>query len=268
MNYKFIQPVSMRVTKEQYERDLREPLLAMGYKEVVIEKWEELPILVTNLGSAPHHLSKTRESLKTEYNRYFIDHYNPKLFLAIAAMSNIKYGIYGEWWYCTENVKMLSDGRIEYDKGKLYMGMDNERIINNSRDNDHYWRDDNRFEHFRKATLQELIEKFTNQKQDVMKEITNEQFNELKNLIAPENVEKFNKLFKVNKNAIKEDLDLYTDFGTGDISIAAGVFGCDGNFLPFRENYHLRSLWVNNNIDIHIVEGSYGDKLIMFNEKD
>ena len=100
------------------------------------------------------------------------------------------------------------------------------------------------------------------------KELTQEQFEELKNLIAPENKEKFNKLFKVNKNAIKEDLDFNIDFGTDYISVAAGVFSCDGNFLPFRENYHLRSLWVNNNIDIHIVEGSYGDKLIMFNEKD
>ena len=33
---KFIQPVSMVVTKEQYERDLRQPLLDMGYEEVSI----------------------------------------------------------------------------------------------------------------------------------------------------------------------------------------------------------------------------------------
>ena len=267
MNYKFIQPVSMRVTKEQYERDLRQPLLKMGYEEIMIKKWEDIPILVTNLGSTRRHLSNTTESLKTKHHRYFIPDYNPEFFLAIAAMSNIEYGIYGEWWYCTENVKMLSNGRIEYNKGKLYMGLDNERIINNSRANNHYWRDDNRFKHFRKATLQELIEKFTNQKQDIMKEITNEQFNELKNLIAPENVEKFNKLFKVNKNAIKNDLE-YFDSGTSDISIAAGVFSCDINFLPFSENYRLRSLWVTDNIDIHIVDGNSGDKLIMFNEKD
>ena len=53
------------------------------------------------------------------------------------------------------------------------------------------------------------------------KELTQEQFEELKNLIAPENKEKINKLFKVNKNAIKNDLE-YFDSGTTDISIAAG----------------------------------------------
>ena len=271
MNYKFIQPVSMRVTKEQYERDLRQPLLKMGYEEALSD-WTLHLILTTNLIGNDSYLSNIRDYRKSYNSRYFIPDYNPQLFLAIAAMSNIEYGIYGEWWYCTENVKMLSNGRIEYNKGKLYMGLDNERIINNSRDNNHYWRDDNRFEHFRKATLQELIEKFTNKetiKEDIMKkELTQEQFEELKNLIAPENVEKFNKLFKVNKNAIKEDLDLYTDFGTDDIEIAADVFSCDGNFLPFRENYRLRSLWVTENIDIHIVDGSNGDKLIMFNKKE
>lgn len=30
---KFIQPVSMKCSQEQYERDLREPLLAMGYTQ-------------------------------------------------------------------------------------------------------------------------------------------------------------------------------------------------------------------------------------------
>ena len=266
MNYKFIQPVSMRVTKEQYERDLREPLLKIGYEEVCFTDLDKLNILITSENGL---VSNSNEKSCFICGRYFIDHYNPQLFLAIAVMSNIKYGIYGEWWYCTENVKMLSNGRIEYNKGKLYMGLDNERIINNSRGNNHYWRDDNRFEHFRKATLQELIEKYTNQKQDIMKkELTQEQFEELKNLIAPENKEKFNKLFKVNKNAIKEDLDLDIDFGTPDIFIAAGIFGCDINLSPFRENYRLRSLLVNNNIDIHIVEGNSGDKLIMFNEKD
>ena len=47
---KFIQPVSMRVTQEQYERDLREPLLAMGYKESNGLYWvDDGNYLVTNI---------------------------------------------------------------------------------------------------------------------------------------------------------------------------------------------------------------------------
>ena len=142
----------MRVTKEQYERDLREPLLAMGYKEVVIEKWEELPILVTNLGSAPHHLSKTRESLKTEYNRYFIDHYNPQLFLAIAAMTDKESPIAGEWIVYTDSMAEMCG----LTAGELYR---TGKLNTNTR-------------YMRKATLQELIEKFSNKetiKESVMK---------------------------------------------------------------------------------------------------
>ena len=110
---------------------------------------------------------------------------------------------------------MLSNGRIEYNKGKLYMGLDNERIINNSRANNHYWRDDNRFEHFRKATLQELIDKFTNKetiKEDTMKkELTQELIKDLKNLIAPENEEAFNKIMGIKKPIFNKE-----NFITGD----------------------------------------------------
>ena len=97
MNYKFIQPVSMRVTKEQYKRDLGEPLLVMGYKEVSISEWDERPILVTNyLGEIGNMTNGTRRS-KDNFNRYFIHEYNPEFFLAIAAMTKGENPIVGEW---------------------------------------------------------------------------------------------------------------------------------------------------------------------------
>ena len=211
MTNKFRQPVSMQMTKEQYEKDLREPLLRMGYLELGVAEWVAAPILVTNYGNTGYCISNTINEYKKRHNRYFINHYNPNLFLAIAAMSNIKYGIYGEWWYCLKDVRMVSDGRIEYNKGKLYMGMDNERIVDNSRDGDHYWRGDCRFIHFRKATLQELITNFTKQENIMKKEITTELIEGLKNLIAPENVEQFNKLMGIEKPLFKKE-----DFITGD----------------------------------------------------
>ena len=71
------------------------------------------------------------------------------------------------------------------------------------------------FEHFRKATLQELIDKFTNKetiKEDTMKkELTQELIKDLKNLIAPENVEKFDELMGIKKPIPKKE-----DFITGD----------------------------------------------------
>ena len=225
MEHTFIQPVSMQVTQEQYERDLREPLLKMGYKEIYMIGWDETPILATNYGGIKYGINNIAKGCKEHNNRYFIPEYNPKLFLAITAMSSKECGIYGEWWYCTENVKMLSDGRIEYDKGKLYMGLDNKRIINNLRDINHYWRYDNKFEHFRKATLQELITNFTKQ-ENIMKEITTELITELKNLIAPENEEKFNKLMGIEKPMFKKE-----EFITGDKVVLR-----DGNiYLVIRD---------------------------------
>lgn len=207
MDYKFMQPVSMRVTKDQYERDLREPLLAMGYKEVVIEKWGELPILVTNLGSAPHHLSKTRESLKTEYNRYFIDHYNPELFLAIAAMTDKESPIVGEWLACTEGSSLFG-----YKIGQVVQN-------NNPAFKLGYYH--------RKATLQELIEEFSNQKQDNMNtNFTTEELEKLRTLIAPKNKEEFDKLIGAEKPMFKKE-----EFITGDKVVLR-----DGNiYLVIRD---------------------------------
>ena len=225
MQNKFTQPVSMQVTKEQYEKDLREPLLRMGYLEHALGEWMTASILVTNYGNTGFYISNTINEYKKRHNRYFIPEYNPKLFLVIAAMSNVKYGIYGEWWYCIKDVKMSSDGRIEYNKDKLYMGLDNERIVNNSRNENHYWRGHYRFKHFRKATLQELITKFTEQ-ENIMKEITTELIEKLKNLIAPENKEQFNKLMGIEKPIFKKE-----DFITGD----KVVLGNGKTYLVIRD---------------------------------
>ena len=196
MNYKFIQPVSMRVTKEQYERELREPLLKMGYEENMIKKWEDIPILVTNLGSTRRHLSNTTESLKTKHHRYFITDYNPELFLAIAAMTDNESPIIGEWLVCIDEMAYIISG---YKIGE-FVKNGNPNIT---------------LALFRRATIQELIEKFTNKetiKEDSMKkELTQELIKDLKNLIAPENVEKFDKLMGIKKPIPKKE-----ELKTGD----------------------------------------------------
>ena len=182
MNYKFIQPVSMRVTKEQYERDLREPLLKMGYEEACMIYWDKNLFLATFSGVNNPFMTNIKNG-----RGFVIPEYNPKLFLAIAAMTDKETPIVGEWLVCIDEMAYIISG---YKVGEF--------VKNGNPNIELNW--------FRRATLQELIEKYTNQKQDIMKkEITNEQFNELKNLIAPENVEKFDELMGLKKPIPKKE---------------------------------------------------------------
>jgi len=94
----FTQPVSMICSKEQYERDLKGPLLAMGYDERNLSNFISFPLLVTNQGSWKGRLANLLVENKDAYNRYFIKEYNPELFLALAGMTDNPNGNIGEWW--------------------------------------------------------------------------------------------------------------------------------------------------------------------------
>lgn len=194
MDYKFIQPVSMQVTREQYERDLREPLLAMGYKEKLYLCWmvNSCDYLGTNFNKEDNKIGCLSKSSIHRLNRYFIPEYNPKLFLAIAAMTDSISPIVGEWIVYTDSMAEMCG----LTAGELYR-------IGKLNTNTKY---------MRKATLQELINKFTNQKQNIMKkELTQELIKDLKNLIAPENVERFDELMGIEKPMFRKE-----DFVTGD----------------------------------------------------
>ena len=92
---KFITPVSMQVTKEQYCRDLENPLVNLGY---VWEDWywkydfsKQHPLLVNYYNSKLGNLGALSLNEKYRDGAYFIDHYNPELFLALAAMTEKNY---------------------------------------------------------------------------------------------------------------------------------------------------------------------------------
>jgi len=133
----FTQPVSMECSQEHYERDLKNPLLEMGYSEADLASWNKCPYLITNYMGVKNRISNTDNPVYARNGRYFIDHYNPELFLALAAMTEMKtvsgdkFGGKGEW--------IVKNNKFEK--------LDKKRFFND------LWR---------KVTKEELINKFTN----------------------------------------------------------------------------------------------------------
>lgn len=155
---KFIQPVSMVVTEEQYERDLRQPLLDMGYDEGILGDFRTFPVLITSFKSNGVVTNVAIDFIANK-DYYFIDHYNPKLFLAIAAMTNQELGIVGEWWKCITNWSEYFALNKLY-KGEQFSGgtpdfIDEEGKLNG------YISTETHLLNFTKATLQELVAEFS-----------------------------------------------------------------------------------------------------------
>lgn len=155
MNTKFITPVSMEVTLEQYEKDLKEPLEALGYRWASCYSLSKdlangYNYLVTNYADKGLGMISSGTMFKREMNStYQIKEYNPQLFLALVAMTEGVSPIIREWMYCES---WRGDMATE---GEIYQVVDIDRIWGN---------DDtvvSTFGKWRKATKEELIEKFT-----------------------------------------------------------------------------------------------------------
>lgn len=157
---KFITAVSMACTQEQYEQDLRKPLLEMGYKEEIFDNLSSYPVLVNNVNGDKGKISDVSISSKNDQNRYFIDHYNPKLYLALAAMTNETYGIKGEWWV------YIQGSYGDFTHGMLYQGLDSIDVLFSFLDNkgERNGYAENPLRCFRKATKREIISHLTNKK--------------------------------------------------------------------------------------------------------
>ena len=205
MTTKFIQPVSMRVTQEQYLRDLREPLLAMGYEESLITSFTHTPILVNNYGGRNGILSNTCEEAVIIENRHYIPEYNPEYFLAVAAMTSETFGIIGEWWKCIE------DETHYFTNGKLYKCVEKyNNIFPTYRCNiftkQGYIESAWHFRYFTKATLSDLINHFEpkiNKNTNNM-ELTQQEKEVLAKLVNKDNEAIFEKIgVKRDKNPIK-----------------------------------------------------------------
>ena len=85
----FIQPVAMICNGEQYEKDLRTPLLEMGYREECIEDledWKNCCLLVNNYMGEIGVLTNLPVSTAEYFGRILIGEYDPKRFLYLASI--------------------------------------------------------------------------------------------------------------------------------------------------------------------------------------
>jgi hypothetical protein len=108
---KYTSDVTMKVTKEQFENDLKPSLIQMGRHDNTWGGWIEHPyVAVTSKNN------KVGNYRGVDYPEYCIDHYNPELFLALAAMTDSENGNVGEYW------KFIDTDYIggNFTRGKIY----------------------------------------------------------------------------------------------------------------------------------------------------
>ena len=107
MEHEFKTPVSMQVTQEQYDEYLEGPLIELGW--IYDTDWNEEYNPKTDMNYLVLE-GDTRLSFHSHSatpNCHFIDHYNPELFLALAAMTKGEQPIKGEYvigWFHSDEL--------------------------------------------------------------------------------------------------------------------------------------------------------------------
>jgi hypothetical protein len=159
---KFTQPVSMKCSEEQYKRDLKKALLSMGYKEYCLtHNGHGDEIIATNISGSHNIVSDIYFEDKNRHGRYFIEEYNPQLFLALAGMTDSETGNVGEWW---KRSSIPSEGK--FTRYKIYKQLEPNyqefcAFLNDRNTPDGHFGDNDK--HFVKATKEEIITEFTKQ---------------------------------------------------------------------------------------------------------
>ena len=105
--------VAMKVTKEQFENDLRPSLIQMGKHDDTWGGWGDHPYVTVN--NKNNKISNYRD-VAYACTEYSIDHYNPELFLALAAMTDSVEGNIGEYWKFIDTFYMGDN----FTRGKIY----------------------------------------------------------------------------------------------------------------------------------------------------
>ena len=94
----FTQRLSMDCTKEQYEKYLKDELLKMGYNDDYATFRECEEIIVNNGGGYMWILGSLFSESKLYCDRTYLGSFNPELFLALAAMTDSHFASYGEYY--------------------------------------------------------------------------------------------------------------------------------------------------------------------------
>lgn len=105
----FTQSVIMTCSQEQYEQDLKEGLLSMGYKEHSMyrgyrgEEYTDLVIGCENVCDKEIDFINIKSFSKVYEVSTVLSGYNPDLYLALAAMSEGEEPYLGEWFICLKS---------------------------------------------------------------------------------------------------------------------------------------------------------------------
>jgi len=120
-DHKFITPVSMPCTQEQFERDLKGPLEEMGYDLVGLEGQPQRQTVVFAHTKMDMHVVGLCyvNSIMHQSISICID-FNPEHFLALAARTDNPEGIPGEWWRDITNGR-LTKGEANESHGPFHV---------------------------------------------------------------------------------------------------------------------------------------------------
>ena len=151
----YITPVCMEVTFEQYQ-ELKPQLEALG-KRVSQGFTETIPTgqLICYWGANKnvfYYGNRWRNVSIVERHCIMIDNYNPELYLALAAMTQNRTPIVGEWLICTQSTQ-----RPHYNTGE-FVQIKSMEGLNPDREKGYFGPEFSR-EHFRRANVDELISK-------------------------------------------------------------------------------------------------------------
>jgi hypothetical protein len=164
MNYKL--KVAMVATEKQYNDDLKPSLLKMGKQDNTWGDWNDDKYITSSFKEKIGNYSK----FIIKDDSLIIEDYNPKLFLALAAMTDKEDGNVGEYWKFIANSS--GDWNDEsFTKNKLYKQVqssikDTSAFIDNNGSSNGFF--DNNLTNFVKATQEEIIAYF-NKKENPIK---------------------------------------------------------------------------------------------------
>jgi len=163
MNYKL--RVAMIVTEQQFNNDLKPSLIQMGKQDNTWGDWNYDKYLTVRTRTDAWVGNYSKFTIMDD--SLIIEDYNPKLFLALAAMTDKEDGNIGEWW------KFIGDGVYcgsSFTHHKLYKQIKSTVNItgvfedNNGNENGFYNTESRNQECFVKATQEEIIKEFGNNK--------------------------------------------------------------------------------------------------------